>query len=128
LLPTASTVDGSVCDPLPLGAAAHARVVLGLGFEVPAPSAVTGPTRLATRVTATLTNNLMRARIAAHAGPGRITVLPTLGRRVGLFDTSVMPDLVELGRRVARENLPELERLLASTAEPVAPLRALAAA
>lgn len=111
-------VDGSVCDPLPIGAAAHARVVLAVGFEVPPPAAVTGPTRLATRVTATLTNNLMRARIAAHAGPGRIAVLPSLGRRVGLFDTRAMPELIELGRRTARQVLPELERLLASPTLP----------
>jgi NTE family protein len=116
-------VDGSVCDPLPIGAASHARVVLALGFEVPAPSAVTGPTRLATRVTATLTNNLMQARIAAHAGPGRITIVPTLERRVGLFDTRAMPELIELGRRAARQALPELERLLAAAVPTVTPLR-----
>ncbi len=108
-------VDGSLSDPLPVGAAAHARVVLAMGFEVPSPRSVTGPTRLATRVTATLSNNLMQARIAAHAGPGRITLLPALERRVGLFETEAMPDLVELGRRHARQVLPELERLLAAT-------------
>ncbi len=107
-------VDGSVCDPLPLGAAADADVVLALGFGVPSPRAVTGPTRLATRVTAALTNNLMQARIAAHAGPTRITLLPELQRRVGLFDTQAMPYLVEVGRTAAREVLPQLERLLAA--------------
>ena len=108
-------VDGSLCDPLPVGAAAHARVVLAMGFEVPSPRSVTGPTRLATRITATLSNNLMRARIDAHAGPGRITLLPALDRRVGLFETEAMPDLLELGRRHARRVLPEIERLLAGT-------------
>lgn len=119
-------VDGSVCDPLPIAAAAHARVVLALGFEVPGPTAVTGPTRLATRVTAALTNNLMHARIAAHAGPGRITIVPSLERRVGLFDTRAMPELIEIGRRAARQVLPELERLLTTAATTVTPLRACA--
>lgn len=111
-------VDGSVCDPLPLGAAADADVVLALGFDVPSPRAVTGPTRLATRVTAALTNNLMQARIAAHAGPTRITLLPALQRRVGLFDTQAMPYLVEVGRSAALEALPRLERLLAALPSP----------
>jgi NTE family protein len=108
-------VDGSVCDPLPVGAAAHAEFVLALGFQVPSPRRVTGPTRLATRVTATLTNNLMHARLAAHAGPTRITLIPELDRRVGLFDTQAMPYLVELGRQAAREALPRLERLLSDS-------------
>ncbi len=118
-------VDGSVCDPLPLGAAADADLVLALGFEVPSPRAVTGPTRLATRVTAALTNNLMQARIASHAGPTRITLLPALERRVGLFDTQAMPYLVEVGRAAAREALPRLERLLAA---PIVVPRALSIA
>lgn len=105
-------LDGSVCDPLPVGGAAHADVVLALGFEVPAPRSVTGPARLATRVTAALTNNLMHARIAAHAGPTRITLLPALDRRVGLFDTEAIPYLVDLGRQAARQALPRLQRLL----------------
>jgi NTE family protein len=89
--------------------------VLALGFQVPSPRRVTGPTRLATRVTATLTNNLMHARLAAHAGPTRITLIPELDRRVGLFDTEAMPYLVELGRQAAREALPRLERLLSDS-------------
>ena len=106
-------VDGSICDPLPLGAAAEAQAVLALGFEVPTPRSVTGPTRLATRMTAALSNNLLQARLAAHAGPTRITLLPALDRRVGLFDTEAMPWLVDLGRRAAREALPRLQQLLA---------------
>lgn len=109
-------VDGSLCDPLPLAAAAHAEVVLAMGFEVPAPRRVDGPTRLATRVTAALTNNLMHAHIAAHAGPRRIVLLPTLERRVGLFETQAMPELVALGRRAGLQALPKLERALAEQA------------
>jgi NTE family protein len=121
-------VDGSVCDPLPLGGAADADIVLALGFDVPSPRAVTGPTRLATRVTAALTNNLMQARIAAHAGPTRITLLPELQRRVGLFDTPSMPYLVDVGRSAAREALPRLERLLAANPRSLAAPAQLAGA
>jgi NTE family protein len=111
-------VDGSVCDPLPLSAAAHAQVVLAIGFPVPTPRHVTGPTRLATRVTAALTNNLMQARIAAHACSTRIVLMPELDRRVGLFDTEAMPYLVELGREAAREAIPRLSSLLSAEIAP----------
>lgn len=121
-------VDGSLCDPLPLAAAAHAEVVLAMGFEVPAPGRVDGPTRLATRVTAALTNNLMRAHIAAHAGPSRIVLLPTLGRRVGLFETQAMPELVALGRSAGQQALPQLLRALAALPLAPAPCRVSSAA
>lgn len=105
-------VDGSVSDPLPLSAAVHARTVLAVGFPVPMPRKVNGPTRLATRITASLTNNLLHAHIAAHAGPATLVLLPALDRRVGLFETEAMSDLIELGRRAAREVLPRLHALL----------------
>lgn len=122
-------VDGSVCDPLPIGAAAHAQVVLALGFEVPSPRRVSGAVRLATRVTASLTNNLMHAQLAAHAGPSRIVLLPELERRVGLFDTQAMPYLVELGRQATWQALPQLCKLLGQDRRAqVLPLRAALAA
>jgi NTE family protein len=105
-------VDGSISDPLPVGAAADAQVTLAVGFPVPLPRRVDGPTRLATRITASLTNNLMQAHLRAHAGPRLITLLPQLERRVGLFETDAMPALVALGRRCAHEALPHLQRLL----------------
>ena len=117
-------VDGSVCDPLPLGAAAQAQVVLALGFEVPLPRRVAGPVRLATRVTAGLTNNLLHARIAAHAGPTRIVLLPQLDRRVGLFETQAMPAMVNLGRQAALQALPRLQQLLSASQGPRAAMAA----
>mgnify|MGYP002623390631 FL=1 len=105
-------IDGSVSDPLPVGAAAEARAVVALGFEVPKPRHVGDATRLATRVTAALTNNLLRAQLATHARPQLITLLPELERRVGLFDADAMPYLIELGREHARGILPRLKQLL----------------
>lgn len=113
-------VDGSLCDPLPLGAAQAAHVVLALGFEVPSPRTVAGPTRLATRITAGLTNNLMHAQIARHAGPNRITLLPPLPRRIGLFETEAIPELVALGRTAALAQLPRLLRALQHSQRPAA--------
>ena len=104
-------------------------MVLALGFEVPAPRRVSGAVRLATRVTASLTNNLMHARLAAHAGPTRIVLLPELERRVGLFDTQAIPYLVELGRQATWQALPQLCKLLGQGGgAQVRPLRAALAA
>jgi NTE family protein len=90
-------MDGSVADPLPLAAAAHAQTTVAVGFECPMPQHVNSASRLATRVASALTNNLMHASIAA-AHPQRCHVLlPRPARRVGLFDTQAMPELVALG-------------------------------
>ena len=108
-------VDGSLSDPLPLAAAAAANVpdvVLALGFRVPLPRQVSSASRLATQVTATLSNSLLDSRL--HAADLRRTVLlmPELDRRVGLFDTAAMPYLLALGREAALEALPRLRALL----------------
>lgn len=116
-------VDGSVCDPLPLSAASDAQAVVAVGFDVPMPKHVRGPTRLATRVTASLTNNLMQAQVAAHQRPNTFVLMPELGRRVGLFETDAMPYLIEQGRQAARQVLPSLLKSMAHVASHE-PLRA----
>ncbi len=109
-------MDGSMSDPLPLAAAAHARTIVALGFECPMPKRMTGPGRLATRVVSALTNNLMHAHIAA-ADPERCHVLlPVLDRRVGLFDTHEMPALVALGRQQGQVVAEKLAAKLAVSA------------
>jgi NTE family protein len=106
-------MDGSMADPLPLAAAAHARHTVALGFACPMPKRMTGPGRLATRVVSALTNNLMHAHIAA-ADPQRCHVLlPVLERRVGLFDTHEMPALVALG---LQQGLPVAAKVAAAVA------------
>jgi NTE family protein len=61
-----------------------------------------------------MTNNLMHANLnaARAAGMNLISIIPTMERRVGLFDTEAMPYLVELGRRVAMENLDQIRSQL----------------
>ena len=111
-------IDGFVADPLPVSAAADAHAVLALGFQAPMPARVDRPSRLLAQVTAVLTNNLMQARLAeaeARNGVGRarlLCLMPTLERRVGLFDTAAMPALVEAGRRAAQSALPAIRDLL----------------
>ena len=73
------------------------------------PRQVDRATRLATRITATLSNNLMQARLAAHADERLVPIFPVLDRRVGLFDTEAMPYLIALGRRSAEAAAPQIE-------------------
>ena len=106
-------MDGFISDPLPVSAAADAQAVLALGFESPMPYRVDGPSRLLAQMTSAMTNNLVQARLAAAQRPRLLTLMPTLQRRVGLFDTQAMPYLVEEGRRAARLALPAIEQMLA---------------
>ncbi len=108
-------IDGFVADPLPVSAAADATAVLALGFESPLPRRVDGPSRLLAQTTSALTNNLMQARLAEAAAGGLslLSLVPALQRRVGLFDTAAMPELVDVGRRATEQALPAIRALLA---------------
>ena len=109
-------IDGFVADPLPVGAALDAQAIVALGFEAPMPRRIDGPSRLLAQITSAMTNNLMKARLAAAAalhGPRLLSIIPTLERRVGLFDTKAMPYLVEAGRQAARDHLAEVHALVA---------------
>lgn len=92
-------IDGSVSDPLPLAAAAHAETTVALGFECPMPRRVDRASRLATRLLSALTNNLMHARMAAADASRCHVLLLQPEARVGLFDTHAMPAMVALGHR-----------------------------
>ena len=85
-----------------------------LGFDAPMPYSVNGPSRLLAQVTSSMTNNLMRARLAAAQSGGMclLRVTPQLQRRVGLFDTDAMPYLVEEGRRATEAMLPAIFALV----------------
>jgi NTE family protein len=105
-------VDGSLSDPLPVDAALPGHVTAALGFRVPFPRNAHSASRLATRITAALSNNLLDARLAQADASRMVLMLPEPQRRIGLFDTEAMPELIELGRQAARAALPRLRLLL----------------
>jgi len=107
-------IDGFVSDPLPVGAAADADAIIAVGFPVPMPSRIDGPSRLLAQLTSAMTNNLMEARLAEARARGRplLALQPGLPRRVGLFETAAMPALVAAGRELARAELPAIHALL----------------
>lgn len=105
-------VDGSLSDSLPLAAAPEQGVVLALGFRVPLPRQLSSASRLATQITATLSNNLLDSQLLRVDSSRAVLLFPELDRRVGLFDTAAMPYLLELGRKAAQAALPRLQALL----------------
>lgn len=107
-------IDGFVSDPLPVSAAQDAKAVIALGFDAPMPKQVNSPSRLLAQVTSSMTNNLMRARLAMaeSAGMRLLRIEPALERRIGLFDTAAMPYLVEQGRKATQTALPAIIRLM----------------
>ncbi|MCV2356865.1 patatin-like phospholipase family protein [Paucibacter sp. B2R-40] len=116
-------VDGSLSDPLPLAAVPGPEVVLALGFRVPRPRQLSSASRLATQITATLSNNLLDSQLQRADAARTVLLLPELDRRVGLFDTAAMPYLLQLGREAAQAALPRLHALLRAQSQPPAERR-----
>jgi NTE family protein len=113
-------VDGVLSDPLPLAAAADARVVLSLGFFGGLPRRVDRVSRLVAQASTTLINNLMQARTeAAQASGQKVIALDLdLDRHVGLWETSAMPYLFEAGWRAAEARLLDIVAALEEKARP----------
>jgi NTE family protein len=112
-------MDGFVSNPLPVSMATDARAVVALGFDAPMPRRIDRPTRMLGQVTSAMTNSLMHANLRAAKGSGMrlLSIIPTLERRVGLFDTEAMPYLVEVGRRIALEHLGQIKAQLRAADE-----------
>ena len=110
-------LDGCVSDPLPVDVAIRegADVILAMGFESPYPSRIRSATRYAFQVNSIYTNNLLRANYAFHNLAHHaeiIPVLPDFDRPVRLFDTHLIPYVIEEGERATLAQLPHLHRAL----------------
>jgi NTE family protein len=110
--------DGVISDPLPVAAARDADVVLTVGFRGAMPRRVDRASRLVAQVTTAMINNLQQARIEAArvAGQRMLHIELDIDRRVGLWDTSAMPRIFQIGRNAAFDQLPAIRRLLDSPA------------
>lgn len=110
-------LDGCVSDPLPVDVAIRegADVILAMGFESPYPSRIRSATRYAFQVNSIYTNNLLRANYAFHNLAHHaeiIPVLPDFDRPVRLFDTHLIPYVIEEGERATIAQLSHLHRAL----------------
>jgi NTE family protein len=110
--------DGVISDPLPVAAARDADVVLTVGFRGAMPRRIDRASRLVAQVTTAMINNLQQARIEAArvAGQRMLHIELDIDRRVGLWDTSAMPRIFQIGRNAAIDQLPTIRRLLDSPA------------
>ena len=110
-------LDGCVSDPMPVAVAMQegADIILTMGFESPYPSQIRSASRYAFHVTSVYTNNLLRANFAfnnlAHHTE-IIPIMPDFDRPVRLFDTHLIPYVIEEGARAAEAQMPYLHRLL----------------
>lgn len=110
-------LDGCASDPLPVDVAIRegADVILAMGFESPYPKRIRSATRYAFQVNSIYTNNLLRANYAFHNLAHHaeiIPVLPDFDRPVRLFDTDLIPYVIEAGERCMQARLDHLVQAL----------------
>ena len=110
-------VDGFLSDPMPVGVAIKegADVIVTMGFESPYQSKVSSVLRFAFQLSTIASNNLLRANFAFHNLAHHneiIPIVPQFKERIGLFDTHLIPYVIEEGERAAEQQMPYLRRLL----------------
>ncbi len=109
--------DGCVSNPLPVDIAIRegADLILAMGFESPYPARVRSVTRYAFQVNSVYTNRLFRANFAFHnlAHHAEIVpILPEFDRPVRLFDTHLIPYVIEQGERAAEAQIDYIKQVL----------------
>lgn len=110
-------LDGCVSDPMPVAVAMQegADIILTLGFESPYPNQIRSASRYAFHITSVYTNNLLRANFAfnnlAHHAE-ILPIIPDFEQPVRLFDTHLIPYVIERGALAAEAQLPYLHSLL----------------
>ena len=110
-------IDGAVSNPLPVDVAIREGVelILAVGFETPAPRRIKSISRFVFHLDSVMTNNLYRANFAFHNLAHHaeiITILPDFTQQVTLFDTQLIPYVIQQGEHAMQAQLPYLERLL----------------
>jgi NTE family protein len=103
--------DGVISDPLPVSAARDARAIVTVGFRGSLPRRVDRASRLVAQITTTMINNLQEARLGAATGARMFHFDLDIDRRIGLWETSAMPRIYDIGRRAAEERLQDIRRM-----------------
>ncbi len=112
-------IDGAASNPLPVDIAIRegADIILALGFESPLPSRVKSISRYAFYINGLMTNNLLNSNFAFHNAVHHaeiIALFPEFDQPVRLFDTDLIPYVIECGEAAMREQLGYVKRLLES--------------
>lgn len=114
-------MDGFMADPLPVDIAIRegADVIIALGFESPYQRRVSSAPRFAFQVTTIMSNNLLKSNFAFHNCAHHTEIIfvePQFEDRIGAFDTTWLPHIIEQGERAMDQHIPYLSRLLAAAA------------
>lgn len=112
-------IDGSVANPMPLDVAMRegAETILALGFASPLPRQVKSISRFVFHINGIMTNNLFKANYSFHNLAHHaeiVSILPEFDRPVRLFDTGLIPYVIERGEQAMEASLPYLRQLLAA--------------
>jgi NTE family protein len=110
-------IDGAASNPLPIDVAIRegADIILALGFQSPLPERVKSISRYAFYINGLMTNNLLNSNFAFHNAVHHaeiITLFPEFDRPIRLFDTHLIPYVIECGEAAMREQLEYVKRLL----------------
>jgi NTE family protein len=114
-------IDGAASSPLPIDVAIKegGDIILALGFTQPTRSRLRSLTAVNAHLNALLMNNILQAQYAFHNLVHHaeiILMVPEFDRRISTFDTQNVPAIIAEGERIAGEQLPYLQRLLAAEA------------
>jgi NTE family protein len=112
-------IDGAASNPLPVDIAIRegADIIIALGFESPLPGRVNSISRYAFHINGLMTNNLLNSNFAFHNAVHHaeiIAVFPEFDRPIRLFDTDLIPYVIECGEAAMRQQLGYVKRLLES--------------
>ena len=110
-------IDGAASNPLPVDVAIRegADIILALGFQSPLPERVKSVSRYAFYINSLMTNNLLNSNFAFHNSVHHaeiIAVFPDFQRSIRLFDTHLIPYVIECGEQAMRGQLDYVKRLL----------------
>ncbi len=113
-------VDGGVADPMPVDVAIKegAEIIIALGFEGPVEKPIDSVVRFTFQVTTIMANHLLKSNFAFQNLVHHTEILPIIPefeKRIGSFDVSRVPYLIDKGAEAMEEQLPYLKRLLGKT-------------
>lgn len=109
--------DGGAADPLPIDVAIKegADVIVALVLESPYQEDVNSLGSLVQQLTSISINNLLKRALAFHNLAHHheiVLVLPKFEERIGGFDFDKIPEIIEVGKRAAKEELPYIKSLI----------------
>ena len=109
--------DGAASDPLPVDLAIleGAQVIVAMGFLMEHRRRMRSLTAVQLHLTNVYSNALLSASYAFHNLAHHaelIPIIPEFDGTLSMFDTDRMPYVIEQGERLARDQLPRIERIL----------------